>query len=193
MSRMSEETVERLRAAVTDPTIVSAYRSHIALGEEDSCDLWTGAISGRGHGRFAIGSEQIGRPGAPARRRTFTVIAHRFGYALVHGVDVMLAVPVIAHWWCDNPLCQKPEHWQASTAAQNRAEYIARRDAVLHPLADVRGARGRARAVRDAAREGADVAVAMDAGTRPVHRDQLSFFDLPWRRPRPEDCESSHR
>ena len=46
-------------------------------------------------------------------------------------------------------------------------------------LTDTRGARGRARAVRDAARDGADVQEAVLAGWRPVHRDQLELFTPP--------------
>ena len=46
-------------------------------------------------------------------------------------------------------------------------------------LTDTRGARGRARAVRDAARDGADVQEAVLAGWKPVHRDQLELFDPP--------------
>ena len=46
-------------------------------------------------------------------------------------------------------------------------------------LTDTRGARGRARAIRDAARDGADVQEAVLAGWRPVHRDQLELFTPP--------------
>lgn len=53
-----------------------------------------------------------------------------------------------------------------------------RRDQVRGSLADRRGARGRARAVRDAARAGGDLDEAVLAGWLPVHRDQHDLFDL---------------
>ena len=43
-------------------------------------------------------------------------------------------------------------------------------------LADTRGARGRARAVRDAARNGAEISEAVLAGLRPVHAGQIELF-----------------
>lgn len=49
--------------------------------------------------------------------------------------------------------------------------------AVRGPLTDVRGARGRARAVRDATNSWQPVDQAMFAGQRPVHRAQLGLFD----------------
>ena len=43
-------------------------------------------------------------------------------------------------------------------------------------LTDTRGARGRARAVRDAARAGAEISQAVLAGIRPVHLEQIALF-----------------
>lgn len=170
MIRMSESTVAALRSALADAAVVDRYRSHILRGAEDECHLWTGAISGRGHGRFYIASFQ------PAgARRTIVVIAHRFGYAAAHGADALLAVPVVGHV-CDNPLCQNPRHWIDSNTRHNALEYAHRRVVVRSPLADMRGARGRAKAIRDAARDGADISAAVLAGVRPVHRDQGALF-----------------
>ena len=100
---------------------------------------------------------------------------HRFGYAAVHGVDALLNVPLLAHQ-CDNPLCQNPRCWRESNHRANGQEYGRRRDIVRGALADTRGARGRARAVRDAARDGAPISEAVLAGHRPVHRNQLEIF-----------------
>ncbi len=102
---------------------------------------WASAISGRGHGRFWISA-----PGA----RDVVVIAHRFAWALQHGVDALAATPVLGHR-CDNPLCQRvgPGHVEASSYLANRREWALRRHTVRNPLRDRRGARGRARAVRD--------------------------------------------
>jgi len=44
-------------------------------------------------------------------------------------------------------------------------------------LADTRGARGRAAAIRDAARAGGNTTDAVLAGLPPVHRDQLDLFE----------------
>ena len=43
-------------------------------------------------------------------------------------------------------------------------------------LADTRGARGRARAVRDAARSGAEISEAVLAGLTPLHSQQIELF-----------------
>jgi hypothetical protein len=76
--------------------------------------------------------------------------------ALLYGVDALLTVPVLAHS-CDNPLCQNPGCWRESDPYANARDYANRRHTVRGALTDTRGARGRARAVRDAARDGADV------------------------------------
>lgn len=149
MARMSEGTVLRLRAAVADPVIVERYWSHVRVPSEPGCWLWTGAISGKGHGRFQIADDYIPTTTGRPTRQTFVVIAHRFGYALRYSVDALLAVPIVAHR-CDNPLCQNPVCWRESNHRANGREFALRRDEVRGSLADQRGARGRARAVRDA-------------------------------------------
>ena len=85
---------------------------------------------------------------------------------------------MLAHC-CDNPLCQNPGCWRESDPYANARDYANRRHTVRGALTDTRGARGRARAVRDAARDGADVQEAVLAGWKPVHRDQLELFDPP--------------
>ena len=175
MARMSGRTAHHLRLAVADPELVARYWSHIKTGRADECWLWTGAISGKGHGRFQIAAEQLPQPDGSIRRRTYVVIAHRFGYAALHGVDALLDVPLLAHQ-CDNPLCQNPRCWRESNHRANAQDYGRRRDVVRGALADTRGARGRARAVRDAARDGAEISEAVLAGLRPVHLAQLDLF-----------------
>ena len=175
MARMSVHTVRHLRAAVADPERVARYWSHIMTGRTDQCWLWTGAISGKGHGRFQIADERLRQPDGTMRRRTFVVIAHRFGYAARCGVDALLDVPLLAHR-CDNPLCQNPRCWRESNHRANGQDYRRRRDVVRGALADTRGARGRARAVRDAARSGVEISDAVLAGVRPVHRGQIALF-----------------
>ena len=175
MARMSDDTASRLRLAVADPEIVERYRSHIRTCRPDQCWLWTGAISGKGHGRFQIADQRTTRADGTTKRRTYVVIAHRFGYAAIHGVDALLQVPLLAHQ-CDNPLCQNPRCWRESNHRANGQDYGRRRDVVRGALADTRGARGRARAVRDAARAGAAINEAVLAGLPPVHLHQIELF-----------------
>ncbi len=174
---MGEATVLRLRAAVADEVIVARYWSHVRRPIEPGCWLWTGAISGKGHGRFQIADDYVPTTAGKPTRQTFVVIAHRFGYALIYGVDALLAVPIVSHR-CDNPLCQNPVCWRESNHRANGQEYARRRGQVRGSLADQRGARGRARAVRDAARAGGNIDAAVLAGWLPVHRDQHDLFGL---------------
>lgn len=81
------------------------------------------------------------------------VVAHRFAFALMHGTAALAAVEVLGHR-CDNPLCQRvgPGRVVASSYVENRREWSARRDVIGSPLGDARGARRRARELRDLAR-----------------------------------------
>ena len=91
MTRMSADTVARLRLAVADSDVVDRYRSHIKTGRADECWLWTGAISGKGHGRFQIADQRLTRPDGTTARRCGTggareVAAHlRFSVSLAEG------------------------------------------------------------------------------------------------------------
>jgi hypothetical protein len=60
---------------------------------------------------------------------------------------------VICHQ-CDFAGCANPEHMRLGTNATNRAEYVTRRKDLASPLADVRGAGGRTRAIAAAVRAG---------------------------------------
>ena len=135
-----------LRAAVADQATVARFHAHLVHVPAAYCtQWWKGAVSGRGHGRFWLG--QVGG-------RDVVVIAHRFAYALANGVDALEQVPLLGHR-CDNPLCQVvgPRHVRPSTAARNRHEWVMRRATIGGALRDSRGARGRARAIRDALRQ----------------------------------------
>ena len=100
----------------------------------------TGAITGRDHDRLWCGPRRV-------------IIAHRFGYALAHGVSVLDEVRVLGHR-CDNPLCQRvgPGHLVASSATLNRREWALRRVLGGSPLADPRGPRRRAQVLQNLAR-----------------------------------------
>ena len=133
-------------------------------------------MAGRGHGRFWLGTVD---------GRSVGIIAH----AVLLGprtrlVDDLLTTPLLGHR-CDNPLCQVigPGHVEASSAWRNRQEWLMRRHTIAGPLRDARGARGRARAVRDALRadpSGAAAAEVMRAGLN----GDLAQLALWWEPPR---------
>ena len=149
-----------LLVAARDPAVVARYRQHMLAAGDAECWIWTGAISGVGHGRFWVGDGHV-------------AVAHRFGFAVAHHPDSM---PGVVSHSCDNPLCQNPAHLQASTRWQNRAEWVARRDRPAGPLRDLRGALGRAQVIRQAARSGTSIAAAIAEGIRPVDRYDERLF-----------------
>ena len=55
---------------------------------------------------------------------------------------------------CDFAGCTNPTHMRLGTNATNRNEYLTRRRNLANPLADVRGAAGRTRAIAAAVRAG---------------------------------------
>lgn len=155
-----EESPDVLDEAVKDPRVIARYFAKITPDPESECWWWTGAISGRGHGRFWIRNGKV-------------VIAQRFGWALAHPGEPV--PPVVGHE-CDNPLCQQPSHLSASTTKKNRAEWDARRHTLGSPLRDTRGARKRAEAIRDAALSGRDIKDAQNAGLPYADRHQLPLW-----------------
>jgi hypothetical protein len=107
MTRMSADTVARLRLAVADSDVVDRYRSHIKTGRADECWWWTGAISGEGHGQFQIADQRLTRPGDTTPAAPTWSSRTASGTPPLNGVDALLQVPVLAHR-CDNPTCQNP-------------------------------------------------------------------------------------
>ena len=124
-----------------------------------------GAISrNAGHGRFWLGPRRA-------------VVAHRFAYALAEGFDALAGAEVLAHQ-CDNPLCQRvgPGHVVASSYAENRREWVIRREHAGSPLGDPRGARQRARELRDLARRDPALVAADLARLRRLYGQQLTLW-----------------
>lgn len=157
--RPRPDTTTVLRQGVADPAVVARYRGFVwSVPLRSGCLIWTGAVSGRGHGRFWIGGGRV-------------IVAHRFGYALIHGVDALRQTPMIRHT-CDEPLCQTPAHWAAGTAAANAADWAGRRHTPGSPLRDKRGAAGRARSLRDAALTGLNLDQVADLGLPELDRYQ---------------------
>ena len=130
----------RWSTALADHSVRERYAEKLVEVPGSDCLWWTGAISGRGHGRFWVAGE-------------FVVIAHRFAFAMRHGIDALAEARLLGHR-CDNPLCQRidVEHVVVSTARDNRREWVARRDSRDSPLADPRGSRPRAEVLRSLAR-----------------------------------------
>ena len=137
---MRSEARESWEAALSSEAVRDRWADKVVLVPGSDCVFWVGAISGRGHGRFWIGPDRV-------------VIAHRFAFALTHGLEALEAAPLLGHR-CDNPLCQRVgvDHVVVSTARQNRREWVHRRDLVVSPLADPRGSRSRAEVLRSLAR-----------------------------------------
>ena len=137
-----------LPPALHDPTVITRYHHLIhPTPTSTGCLVWLGALSAQGSGRFWVEQGHV-------------IIAHRFGYALTHGTTTQLQ---IAHT-CDEAWCQNPAHWEQATPAQNTNDWIRRRDHLGNPLRDTRGALGRAKAIRTAARTGTDINAALHAG-----------------------------
>jgi hypothetical protein len=148
--RLDDAGLRAVTAAITDPAVLARYRTKVATVPGSECLWWTGAVAGRsdrertdggGHGRFWY---------APGR----VIIAHRFAFAVMNGVDALAEARLLGHR-CHNPLCQRiaPDHVMVSSAAQNRREWSVQRRLPHSPLADPRGPRRRARELRDLARE----------------------------------------
>ena len=146
-NRLDEAGLAALRAALADPVVVARYEAKIAIVPGSECLWWTGAVAGRsdrtdggGHGRFWFATGRV-------------IIAHRFGFAATYGVQALDEARLLGHR-CDNVLCQRigPGHVVVSSAIENRRAWAARRNQPDSPLADPRGPRRRARALRDMAR-----------------------------------------
>lgn len=161
---VAEGAVSSLALGCASPGVVARFWAKVVRVEGSGCLWWTGAVSGRGHGRFWVASGRV-------------VVAHRFAFALAHGVAASDAVQVLGHR-CDNPLCQRvgPGHVVASSYVENRREWAARRDVTGSPLADPRGARRRARELRDLARADPALVAADLARLRRVFGEQPALW-----------------
>lgn len=164
-----EQRSSFLAERLTDPEVVRRYRSYVSEATlSTGCHVWTGAICGRGHGRFWVGAY-------PEDGRDCVVVAHRFGYALEYGLEALEATAVIRHR-CDEPSCQTPTHWVPGTVQENTSEWSRRRWVIGSPLRDTRTGRGRAEALRAAALAGIDLDATARVGSPPADRWQPALF-----------------
>src|SRR3954470_13523726 len=95
-----------LEASLGDPGVVARYRATVLEVPGSDCLWWSAAVSGRGHGRFCVGTvttattepDDDPADGADGGEvRDLCVIAHRFGYALVYGAAALNSVQVLGH------------------------------------------------------------------------------------------------
>lgn len=127
---------------LADVETVAAYHRNVCRRGPGEHWPWLGPISDSGHPKMRVPRRVGGR----------VVAALPLGWQISRGrlrpgPDGRL--PVIRHR-CDEPGCMNPAHWILGTRADNAADYQARKDDPLSPLADRRGPAGRARAIRDA-------------------------------------------
>lgn len=104
MSRQTPEEREAIQKkvleAARDPRFVNRFWSRVQQGE--SCWLWTGGKAGQ-YGQLTL--------------RGHRLLAHRTAWLLTN--QEPLAADVVIRHRCDTPLCVRPEHLEAGSAAQN--------------------------------------------------------------------------
>ena len=124
------------------------YEALVYRRGAEQCAYWLGAISSTGHGKFRAGSRAQARPEAGPSR---IVTAHVYAYQLHHGALPPAEVgQIVVRHTCDETSCENGRHLITGTQPDNVRDYQARRGREGGPLADRRGARGRAVAIRDA-------------------------------------------
>ena len=137
------------RALAGDAATRERYHAKVYRRGPGKCAYWLGSLSSSGHGRMRAGTRgsDADRPGS------LVVVAHVYGYILSRGLAYLEPgaghLGVIRHR-CDEPSCQNPAHWVSGSHGDNARDYAARSGIAGSPLTDRRGARGRARAIRQA-------------------------------------------
>ena len=140
------------QAWLADPDTRRRFEALVYRRGPDQCAWWLGAISSTGHGKFRAGSRARARPEAGPAVPSRIVTAHVYAYQLHHGVIAMTpwAGQVVIRHRCDETSCENWDHLLIGTQPDNVRDYRVRRGREDGPLADRRGARGRAVAIRDA-------------------------------------------
>jgi hypothetical protein len=160
------------RQIMARPENGSRYREYVLPLRPSGCWPYLGTLSSSGAGSLWVRADDGGH----------MVSAHAFGYQLMYGVleeDPEAGErPRIRHA-CDEAWCQNWAHWLPGGAADNLNDWLRRRWHAGSPLHDLRGPRGRAVAVREAALAARDagastaaiaaaVRAAAEAGMGPV-------------------------
>jgi hypothetical protein len=130
------------RQMLARPDNRARYAGYVITLREEDCFPWAGSISSAGAGCFWARADQSGH----------SVSAHKFGYHLERGTDELeLGEWRVVRHTCDNSFCQNPAHWIPGGSAENLMDWQRRRHDPASALNDLRGPRGRAVAVRNAA------------------------------------------
>lgn len=148
---LDAETLEF--SGTSDLAVTRSFSDPFSDDPEDWCIPWLGAVSSTGHGSFRLVSARRsgGRGVVPAHLLAWVIergpidrddaAAAGFQLELLHS--------------CDEYGCTNLRHLRLDRQAVNRREAIARRRG--GPLADLRGAAGRTRAIATAVREGIEL------------------------------------
>jgi hypothetical protein len=134
-------------ALLDDAESRARVREKIYRRGPGQCHYWLGALTSSGHGRVRLGV-RTASAGHPA---SIVVAPHVHVYQESRGLLRPFpdgTYPLVRHR-CNEPSCLNPIHLAAGTPADNAADAIAARGAT-GPAADVRGAQGRAVAIRNA-------------------------------------------
>jgi hypothetical protein len=160
------------QAWIEDPETQRRFEALTYRRGPGQCAYWLGAISSTGHGKFRAGSRARAAAGPVSR----IVTAHVYAYQQHYGaIPDELAGRIVVRHRCDETSCQNWEHLLPGSQPDNVDDWRVRRGRESGPLADHRGAQGRAIAIRNAIRAalrtGADpeeaIARAIEAGIPP--------------------------
>lgn len=134
-------------ALLADEESLARTEAKIYRRAPGRCHYWLGCLSSSGHSRVRLGS----RVRDPLRPGSIEVPAHVYWYQASRGLLRPLpdgSLPIIRHR-CNEASCMNALHLQAGDHADNAADAVAARG-TLGPGSDIRGARGRAVAIRAA-------------------------------------------
>ena len=92
--------------ALSDEKVIARFWSYVCKTDTDACWLWTASCTGHGNKHHPINSRH-GQFTFSFQKKQYHTTAHRFAYALKHGV-IPAGVHVLHH--CDCPPCCNEQH-----------------------------------------------------------------------------------